>query len=63
MEKPLKVKKSGNSLDLRLPPVFTKANGLRDGDYVVVDLSRLKVIRAEDWGIVGGRAPVIEPAE
>jgi antitoxin component of MazEF toxin-antitoxin module len=62
MDTPLKIKKVGNSHDARLPHTFIKANGLRDGDYVVMDLSKLRIIRAEDWGIVGGRDPVLEPA-
>ena len=61
MEQPLKVKKVGDSYDLRLVPAFVKANRLQDGDFIILDMSKIRIIRAEDWALVG-RNPVIQPA-
>ena len=62
MERALKVKIVGNSWDLRLPPAFARANDLNDGDYVVVDLTKLRILRAEDFAMIG-RAPVLDVRE
>jgi hypothetical protein len=62
MERALKVKIVGNSWDLRMPPAFARANNLRDGDYLVVDLTKLRIVRAEDFAMIG-RAPVLETTE
>ena len=62
MERALKVKIVGNSWDLRLTPAFARANNLRDGDYLVVDLTKLRILRAEDFAMIG-RAPVLEQTE
>ena len=57
--KHLKIKKVGDSWDIRLTPTFARANNLRDGDYVVLDMSKLKILRAEDFALLG-REPVLE---
>jgi antitoxin component of MazEF toxin-antitoxin module len=57
----LKVKRVGNSWDIRLTPAFAQANNLQDGDYVALDMSKLKVIKAEDFE-GHGREPVLEVA-
>jgi hypothetical protein len=62
MEQPHKVKKVGDSHDLRLDPRFVRANKLKDGDYIVVDLSKFRIIRAEDFAMFS-RAPVLEKTE
>jgi hypothetical protein len=62
MEKPLKVLKVGGSWDLRLTPAFIRANKLHEGDYVIVDMSKVRVLRAEDFAMIG-RAPVLETRE
>jgi len=49
----LKIKKVGSSWDIRLTPDFVRANSLRDGDYVVLDTARLRVLRREDLGMIG----------
>ena len=58
----LRVKKVGGSWDIRLPRAFVRINGLRDGDYMIVDMSALKIIRAEELE-TAGRVPVMEVAE
>ena len=56
--KPLKIKKVGNSYDIRLNPAFAKANNLRDGDYVVI--SKLRILRAEDFELLGRDLEIAE---
>jgi antitoxin component of MazEF toxin-antitoxin module len=58
MKQLLKVKKVGDSFDLRLPPAFVKANKLRTGDYVVVDIKDMRLLHAEDFA-TAGREPVV----
>ena len=56
--KPLKIKKVGNSYDIRLNPAFAKANNLRDGDYAVIP--KLRIIRAEDFELLGRDLEIAE---
>ena len=58
--KPFQLKRVGGSLDLRLPGDFVRTNNLKVGDYVILDMARFKIIRAEDFALVG-RDPVLEP--
>ena len=58
MKQLLKIKKVGDSFDLRLPPAFVKANKLRTGDYVVVDIKDMRLLHAEDFA-TAGREPVV----
>jgi antitoxin component of MazEF toxin-antitoxin module len=51
--KPLKLVRNGGSLNVRLPPEFKRANNLRPGDYVIVDLTKFKVLRMEDFELLG----------
>jgi hypothetical protein len=61
MEKAFKVKRVGRSWDLRLSPAFARANDLDDGDYLVLDLTKTRIIRAEDFVMIG--RPVLEQTE
>jgi antitoxin component of MazEF toxin-antitoxin module len=60
--KPFQLKKVGGSLDVRLPRDFVHANELEPGDYVLLDFSKFKILKAEDFALLG-REPVIENAE
>jgi hypothetical protein len=59
--KPFRLGRVGGSLDLRLPREFVHANKLKDGDFLVLDLSKVGIVRkaelAELW------KPALEPAE
>jgi hypothetical protein len=60
--RPLKIKKVGGSLDVRLPREFIRANKLEPGDYVLLDFSKFKILKAEDFALLG-REPVLGAAE
>jgi hypothetical protein len=60
--KPYVIKKVGGSWCITIPPDFIHANDLDFGDYLVVDWSWFKILKAEDFALVG-REPVLEPAE
>jgi antitoxin component of MazEF toxin-antitoxin module len=60
--KPFQLRRVGGSLDIRFPATFVRANDLKVGDYVIVDMSRLKILRAEDFELLG-RKPELEAAE
>jgi hypothetical protein len=60
--KPFQLKRVGGSLDLRLPGEFVRTNNLKVGDYVILDMARFRIVRAEDFALLG-REPELEPAE
>jgi hypothetical protein len=53
----------GNSLYLRVPAHFVKANQLEAGDFIILVPGRhFKIVKAADFAVIG-REPVLEPAE
>jgi bifunctional DNA-binding transcriptional regulator/antitoxin component of YhaV-PrlF toxin-antitoxin module len=46
--KPIKLIKVGTTLYLRIPAAFRNAHKLKRGDYVIVDFSQFKIVRAEE---------------
>jgi antitoxin component of MazEF toxin-antitoxin module len=57
--KPYQLKRVGGSMVIVLPPPFIHANNLRFGDYVIVDLSKFRCLKAEDFELLGRE---LEPA-
>jgi hypothetical protein len=57
---PFQLKRVGGSLDIRLSGEFVRTNRLRPGDYVI--LSGLKILKAEDFALLG-RDPTTEAVE
>jgi hypothetical protein len=51
----------GNSLYLRIPAEFRHANNLRPGDFLVLDLTTVGIVRQADF--VHLMKPALEPAE
>jgi hypothetical protein len=47
MAKPVKLIRVGTTLYLRIPAGFRNANKLRAGDYMIADLSQVRIIRQE----------------
>jgi hypothetical protein len=60
--KPFQLKKAGGSLDVRLPREFVHANKLEPGDYILLDFSKFKILKAADFALLG-REPVLEVIE
>jgi hypothetical protein len=58
--KPLKIKKVGGSYDIRTTAALARALNLRDGDYAVI--SKLRIIRAEDFEMLGQEIEMAESA-
>lgn len=50
---PFKLKQQGGSLDVRLTAAFVRANKLKAGDYVIIDMTKVRVVRAEDFELLG----------
>jgi hypothetical protein len=59
--KPYVIKTLGGSLIITLPLDLIHANNLRPGDYLVLDLAKFKILRAEDFALLG-RKPELEVA-
>ena len=55
------VRKVGDSLYLRIPPAFARANKLKPNEhYIIFDPAKMKILRADDLAVIG-RDPVLEP--
>jgi hypothetical protein len=62
---PMPIRRIGrNGMYLRLPPSFVEANDLEPGDYIVLDRDRFRIMKAEDFALIGREpAPELEAAE
>jgi hypothetical protein len=60
--RPIVAKKIGGSQFLKIPTDFIHANDLEPGDYLLLDFSKIKILRAEDFALLG-REPVLEVTE
>jgi antitoxin component of MazEF toxin-antitoxin module len=56
-----RIRKVGGSLYLRIPVSFVRANDLEPGDYLMLDLNTVGIVRQTDF--VEVMKPVLEPAE
>jgi hypothetical protein len=60
---PVVLRQVGNSLYLRVPAHFVRANQLRARDVIIMDPAKsFRIVKAEDFALLG-RNPVLEPAE
>jgi hypothetical protein len=57
--KPYLVKRLGGSQIITLPLDFVHANNLKPGDYLLLDISKFKILKAEDFEALG-REPVLK---
>jgi hypothetical protein len=57
--KPFKVKSLGGSQIITIPLDFIHTNDLEPGDYLLLDFSKVKILKAEDFALLG-REPVME---
>jgi antitoxin component of MazEF toxin-antitoxin module len=56
------LRKIGGSLFLRIPANFVRANDLKTGDYLVLDLAKVGIVKQTDFAEVM-KPPALEPAE
>ena len=59
IDRPYMLRRVGASLYIRIPIEFVRANNLRPHDYLLLDSSKFKILRAEDFEVLG-REPVSE---
>jgi hypothetical protein len=60
--KPLRARKIGGSWFLRLSLEFVRANNITEKDFLIVDVSKFKILRPEDFECLG-REVKPEPEE
>jgi hypothetical protein len=60
--RPIVAKKIGGSQFIKIPTDFIHANDLEPGDYLLLDFSKIKILKAADFALLG-REPVLEVAK
>jgi hypothetical protein len=49
----VQIVKTGGTFYLRIPPSYCRANKLEAGDFIIYDPTKFKILKPEDFALLG----------